>query len=95
MGCERMRIVQGETLVFTSGVYSSYDLMDVAIAQQDFDLSAQVARYLIKHPEQRQEYCFCCASFLAMLVTEGLVRLQPYREVHLGDHSCLPTWKEE
>ena len=90
-----MRITQGETLVFTSGVYSSYDLMDVAIAQQDFDLNAQIVRYLIKHPEQRQEVRFCYASFLAMLVTENLVRPQPYREVHLGDYGCPPVWEEE
>ncbi len=82
-----MKIKKGETVLITSGAYSSYSIHFLAIAKKDADLSELKKEYLEKNPEENEDYKFNSDKFGSFLsVEKDLFEETDYKEIFLGDY---------
>jgi hypothetical protein len=77
----------GTLLCVTEGCYSDFGVNGFFVVLSDFTPSAELAAYLIEHPEQCGNYSFQSHAFMAALLKKGFLLEVGYSELHMGDYS--------
>lgn len=77
----------GTLLSVESGRYSSYEVKGFFVVLRDFNPAEKLDAYLQANPKERDGYSFEEDSFLAWLLSTGLLLEIQYGVMHLTDYS--------
>lgn len=81
-------IAKGQVVVFTSGQYDDYSIDGIYRAQQDFDESEQIKKYVASDSFKREEGWGHERRFVLWLANEGLIvpMGSAAKEQYIHDH---------
>ncbi len=77
----------GSLISAEAGCYSDYSVVGFFVVLRDFNPAAELEKYLTEHPEQRGDYQFKDAKWLATLLASGYLLEITHGVLHLGDYS--------
>ena len=77
----------GKLLCVGSGAHSDYSVRGFFVVLCDFDPHAELAEHLNANPAQREAYHFEDDSFLAALLSNGLLLEVEYGTLHMTDYA--------
>ena len=83
----------GTLLYAESGEYSDRRMHGIFRVLVDFSPLDELERQLVADPEQREDYSFCDAEYLASLVARGLIEDVTYGTLYLGAYHDVETFR--
>ena len=79
-------ILKGQVIVLTSGVYDSFNVQNVVVAQDHFDMSQAIIDYRDEHVGQDRRVTRYGMSFAEYLDSRGFVEFCETIEINIGQY---------
>lgn len=86
MSISKKLAAAGSLVCVDEGAYSDYQVTGFFVVLTDFEPMALLGEYLNENPEQRKDYSFSSAQFLAFLLAKGLLLEIAYGTLFMSEY---------